>query len=239
MYKGYKLSVVMPCYNEEKAVGSVIESIPSFVDEIIVADNNSTDRTAEIARSLGAKVVFEGRKGYGRAYKTGLKNATGDIIITLDGDGTYPTVAIPYLVEILLMDKLDFISARRIFSSWDILSKQNYKEAIIRYIGNTVLSTTVMLLFGTVIHDSQSGMWVFRREVLSKVRVTSDGMPFSEEIKIEAFKNNTIKAREVPVEFFYQNREGESKLNVWGDGTKNLLFLFKKRFNLIKEDSPW
>ncbi|RMF94611.1 MAG: glycosyltransferase family 2 protein, partial [Candidatus Schekmanbacteria bacterium] len=78
MYKGYKLSVVMPCYNEEKALGGVIESIPSFVDEIIVADNNSTDRTAEIARSLGAKVVFEGRKGYGRAYKTGLKNATGD-----------------------------------------------------------------------------------------------------------------------------------------------------------------
>ena len=138
-----------------------------------------------------------------------------------------------------MQDRLDFISARRMFSSWDILSKQNYKEATIRYIGNTVLSTMVMILFGMVMHDSQSGMWVFRREVLSTIKVTSDGMPFSEEIKIEAFKNESIKAREVPVEFFYQNREGDSKLNVWGDGTKNLLFLFKKRFNLIKEDSPW
>lgn len=239
MYKDFKISVVMPCYNEEKAIAGVIKSIPSIVDEIVVSDNNSTDKTSEIAASLGAKVVFEKRKGYGRAYKTGLKNATGDIIVTLDGDGTYPAIAIPYLLDILLMDKLDFISARRIFSSWDILSKNNYKEAVIRYIGNTILSMSVMILYRTVMHDSQSGMWVFRKDILSKIRVTSDGMPFSEEIKIEAFKNKSIKAREIPVEFFYQNREGDSKLNVWGDGTKNLLFLFKKRFNLMKEDSPW
>ncbi|MBI5375433.1 MAG: glycosyltransferase family 2 protein [Candidatus Schekmanbacteria bacterium] len=239
MYNGKKISVVMPCYNEEAAIGGVIKSIPRFVDEVIVSDNNSTDRTGEIATSLGAKVVFEERKGYGRAYKTGLKCATGDIIATLDGDGTYPALAIPYLVDILLVDKLDFISARRIFSSWDILSKKNYKEAVLRYIGNTVLSLSVLFLFGKSIHDSQSGMWVFKREVLSQINVLSDGMPFSEELKIEVFTNKNLRAREIPIEFFYQKREGVSKLNLWGDGTKNLLYLFKKRFSLINGGTKW
>ena len=235
MYNDKKISVVIPCYNEEKGVAKVIKKLPDFIDEIIVIDNNSTDRTSEVAKSLGGKVVFEARKGYGRAYKTGLKAAQGDIIVTMDGDGTYPALAIPYLVDVLIEEGLDFISAKRIFKSWDLLDKKNIKEAVLRFIGNRALSLTVLLLFGCYLNDSQSGMWIFKREILPRLKVTSDGMPFSEELKIEAFKDGTLKSREVPVEFYYAKREGESKLNLWGDGFGNLAFLFKKRF--MKLDS--
>src|SRR5437016_14666644 len=90
MYRGLKISVVIPCYNEQDGIRSVIEAMPTYVDEIVVVDNNSTDRTGEIARNLGAVVVFQPRKGYGAAYQAGLPAATGDVIATLDGDGTYP-----------------------------------------------------------------------------------------------------------------------------------------------------
>jgi hypothetical protein len=225
MYKGHKISVVIPCYNEERGIAAVIDSMPEFVDEILVVDNNSSDRTAEVARSKGARVIFEGRQGYGRAYKTGLRQASGDIIVTMDGDGTYPTFAISYLIEILLLDEQDFISAARIPIHW----MQN-RNMIQRFFGNIFLTITVALLFFIRLRDSQSGMWVFRREVLSKVSVMSDGMPFSEEFKIKAFSHPEIKAREVPIQFKYVERIGESKLNLWGDGIRNLLFLFRLRF---------
>lgn len=236
MYNGKKISVVIPCYNEEKGIGKVIPKMPDFVDEIIVIDNNSNDMTSEVAKSLGGKVIFEARKGYGRAYKTGLKAAEGDIIVTLDGDGTYPALAIPYLVDALIEEGLDFISARRIFKSWDLLDKRNIKEAVLRFIGNKLLSVTTWALFGCYLKDSQSGMWIFKKEVLRKVKVTSDGMPFSEELKIEVFKNRSFKAREVPIEFYYAKREGESKLNLWGDGFGNLAFLFRKRFSKLESN---
>ena len=225
MYRGYKISVVIPCYNEEEGIAKVIENMPDFIDEILVVDNNSTDRTAEVARSMGAKVVFEGRQGYGRAYKTGLKKAEGDIIITMDGDATYPTFAISYLIEVLIRDELDFVSAARIPIHW--LGSTNMIQ---RYFGNIVLTATVLLLFGLKLRDSQSGMWVFRRKVLDKVSVLSDGMAFSEELKIKAFKNKELSCREVPIQFKYIARVGKSKLNLWKDGLKNLLYLFKLRF---------
>jgi len=88
MYRGKRISVVIPCHNEEAGVAAVLAQMPSMVDEVVVVDNASTDRTAEVARGAGARVVFEARKGYGRAYKTGFAAARGDVIVTMDGDGT-------------------------------------------------------------------------------------------------------------------------------------------------------
>ena len=219
-----KISVVIPCYNEEGGIGSVIPTLPDFIDEIVVVDNNSTDRTAEIAESLGARVVFEKKQGYGNAYKAGLPAAEGDIIVTMDGDGTYPAHAISYLLDTLFIDDLDFVSAARIPVQW-IHSLNMIK----RYFGNLGLSLATLLLFGIRLRDSQSGMWVFKRDVLDKVQVVSDGMPFSEEFKIRAFDCDDIVAREVPVQFKYITRVGDSKLNLWSDGFRNLMYLFKLR----------
>src|SRR3989441_9907399 len=108
-----KISVVIPCYNEEQGVREVIRRMPPAVDEIVVVDNNCTDRTAEVARALGARVVAEATPGYGAAYKAGLRAATGDLVITLDGDGTYPPEEIERLVNQLLDRGWDFLSASR------------------------------------------------------------------------------------------------------------------------------
>jgi len=227
MRKNKRISVVIPCYNEEQGIGEVIPTLPDFIDEIIVVDNNSSDRTAEVARSKGAKVVFVEKQGYGCAYKEGLPAAEGDLIVTMDGDGTYPAHAISYLLDTLFIDDLDFVSAARIPVQW-IQSMNMIK----RYFGNLGLSLATLFLFGLRLRDSQSGMWVFRKEVLDKIQVVSDGMPFSEEFKIRAFRCDDIVAREVPVQFKYITRVGESKLNLWGDGFKNLMYLFKLRKEL-------
>ena len=225
MHRGLKISVVIPCYNEEDGVRSVIESMPPYVDEVVVVDNNSTDRTGDIARSLGAVVVFQPRKGYGAAYQAGLPAATGDVIATLDGDGTYPADEISLLVDALEDRKLDFISGAR-FPLRDE-SAMNFSNKI----GNLVLTLTTMLLWFRPLRDSQSGMWVFRRSVLPKLRLTSDGMPLSEEIKIEAIEKLGSRFAEIGID--YRPRIGEVKLQKWRDGWLNLSFLFAKRFGMI------
>ncbi len=218
-----KISVVIPTLNEEDSIGHVLDKIPRdprYEWEIIIVDGDSKDRTREIAREKGAKVIVEKRKGYGRAYKTGFAAATGDIIVTLDGDDTYPAEKILELVDYLLVNNLDFISCERF-----TLMKKG-AMSLTHKVGNKILTWTTRLLFGVKIKDSQSGMWVFRRSILKDLNLTSDGMPFSEEIKIEAWRK--FRCQEVPIE--YRERKGEVKLNTWKDGFNNLKFLFKKRF---------
>jgi hypothetical protein len=100
----------------------------------------------------------------------------------------------------------------------------------LRVFGNWVLNVFVWLLYGLRIKDSQSGMWVFKRSILPLLNVTSDGMALSEELKIEAFRRRDLVSRELPI--YYKARTGDSKLNLWGDGFNNLLFLFRKRWEL-------
>jgi dolichol-phosphate hexosyltransferase len=223
MYKHYRVTIVIPCLNEELAIGLVLDGLPSFVDEVIVVDNNSTDRTAEVARARGAIVITELSRGYGRAYKKGFSCATGDIIITLDGDHSYPLDALSYLIEAFLNSRVGFLSGSRFPTvNPDAMS---FKHKV----GNRILSLAMSLLFLRWVSDSQSGIWVFRRDVLSKMKLTSDGMAFSEEIKIEAIRNRDIGFREMFIN--YSQRVGERKLKPWRDGFRNFAFLFKKRFS--------
>jgi glycosyltransferase involved in cell wall biosynthesis len=224
MYRGKTVSVVIPCHNEEDGIRVVLGQMPSVVDEVVVVDNASTDATAETARSLGARVVHEPRKGYGRAYKTGFAAARGDIIVTMDGDGTYPPDSIPLLLYVLVEERVDFMSARR----WR--SRSGESKSPIRLLGNAILSGTMMCLFFRFIIDSQSGMWVFRRDVLRRIEPRSDGMALSEELKILAFTHPELRCLEMPI--YYGDRIGESKLNLWRDGFGNLLFLARMRLSL-------
>ena len=216
------ITVIIPTLNEEKAIGKVLDAIPKMENlEVMIVDGLSTDRTVEIAQERGARVVLEKRKGYGRAYKTGFREARGEIIVTLDGDLTYPAEKIPELVEYLKKNELDFITCDR-------LSRLD-KRAMSRKhrLGNWILKVATNILFGLHLKDSQSGMWVFRKSTLSRFELESDGMPLSEEIKIKAFKHPDIRAEEVPID--YRIREGEVKLNSWRDGWNNLKFLFHLR----------
>jgi glycosyltransferase involved in cell wall biosynthesis len=222
MHRGLSISVVIPCYNEEEGIQSVIEGLPDCVDEVVVVDNNSTDRTAEIASGLGARVVPETHKGYGAAYKAGLPEATSDVTITMDGDGTYPSEQIEELVDFLEDKDLDFISASRFpLKNPDAMSLTNR-------VGNWGLTVAMLLIYGRSIKDSQSGMWIYRTRIYPKFRLTTDGMQFSEEIKIEAIRAKDVRFAEYHIN--YHPRIGEVKLDKWRDGFRNLFFLVQKRF---------
>jgi dolichol-phosphate hexosyltransferase len=223
MYKDLRITVVIPCLNEEQGIEEVLRRLPSFVDEIIVVDNGSTDRTADVASAFGALVIREGVRGYGRAYKRGFGSATGDIIVTLDGDHSYPPDALSYLLEAFLHLEVDFLNASR-------FPVQDRRAMSLKHkIGNLVLSLAMSILYFRWVRDSQSGMWVLRRSILRDMTLESDSMAFSEEIKIEALKNSRIRFAEIPVQ--YTSRLGEIKLNPWRDGIYNLFFLVKKRFS--------
>ena len=222
MYRDHKVTIVIPCLNEEEGIQHVLARVPEFVDEVIVVDNDSTDQTAAIARKFGARVIEETVRGYGRAYKTGLFHAQGDIIVTLDGDRSYPVDSVSYLLEALLNSKVGFISASR----FPIQNPESM--AFKNLIGNKVLSLIMSLLYLRWIRDSQSGMWIFFKDALRQMDLRSDKMAFSEEIKIEALCNPDIGFQEIPIN--YSNRAGEKKLRPWRDGWNNLIFLLKKRF---------
>jgi glycosyltransferase involved in cell wall biosynthesis len=221
VYKESCVTVIIPCLNEEKGIVQVLSRMPAFVDEVIVVDNDSTDRTAEIAQASGARVIHEKIRGYGRAYKTGLLQAKGDIIVTLDGDHSYPVDAISYLLEVFLHSGVRFLSASR------FPLKNKRAMSFKHWVGNKLLSLALSVLYFRWIRDSQSGMWVFERECLKEMKLVSDGMAFSEEIKIEAIRNRRIGFKEIYVD--YSNRTGEIKLKPWRDGFRNLLFLLQKR----------
>jgi glycosyltransferase involved in cell wall biosynthesis len=223
MYKSQKITVISPCLNEEQGIEQVLRRMPEFVDEVIVVDNGSTDKTSEVAKSFGARVIREDVRGYGRSYKTGFSSASGDIIITLDGDHSYPPDAISYLLEAFLHLDVDFLNASR-FPVRDPRA-MSFKHKV----GNLVLSLAMSVLYFRWVRDSQSGMWVFKRSFLEGMKVTSDGMAFSEEIKIEALKKDRSRFAEISI--MYTSRLGEIKLNPWRDGFYNLWFLIKKRFS--------
>ena len=191
---------------------------------MIIVDGDSKDKTQEIAKHKGAKIIIEKRKGYGRAYKTGLSKAKGDIIVTGDADATYPFDRIHLYIKQLIDEDIDFITTDR-FSEL-----KHGSMSVKHYFGNLILALALRFLFLINIRDSQSGMWIFKKEALDKIQPIedfNDGMPFSEEIKIEMFSNKTIKTKEIPSALYA--REGEVKLQSFTDGWKNFKYLFKKR----------
>lgn len=221
----------MPTLNEEKGVGKTIRSIQKNIFkkntwelEIAIVDGISKDKTQEIAKKHGAKIIIEKRRGYGRAYKTGMQKVTGDIIVTGDADATYPFNRIHDYIQMLIDENLDFITTDR------FAELKHGSMSVKHAFGNFILANALRILYFINIRDSQSGMWIFRKEALKKIQPLedfNDGMPFSEEIKIEMFSAKDIKAVEIPSTL--SSREGEVKLESFKDGYRNLKFLFKKR----------
>ncbi|MGB2070920.1 MAG: glycosyltransferase family 2 protein, partial [Poseidonia sp.] len=231
------VTVILPTRNEEEALGPTIDAIPrGWCEdlEIMIVDGNSSDRTREIALEKGIRVHLEPRKGYGRAYRTGFDVAKNDIIVTMDADCTYPAELVPELVKRLLDDDLDFITCDRLS-----LAEDGSMSGLHGF-GNWVLSFTARMLFWYGIKDSQTGMWVFRKSVFDneKMRPTNDGMPLSEEIKILA-RRHLGKKKAIEISVPYRPRVGEAEIHTWGDGWKNLKFLFARRFGLHRTRTPW
>jgi glycosyltransferase involved in cell wall biosynthesis len=230
-----RVSIVIPALNEEAGIGRVLKEVPheqlnadGYEVEVLVIDNGSTDNTAEIARQHGARVIIQPIRGYGNAYKAGFANATGDFIATGDADLTYPFDELPGIFDKMRAEDLDFVTTDRLTTLDPSAMTRSHVW------GNWLFSTTTKVLFRLPFNDSQSGMWIFKREIWPHLNVNAAGMPFSQELKIEAHMKG-FRCAEVPIT--YRARVGAVKLSTYKDGIGNAVHLAKKRISSRKRRS--
>lgn len=230
MLRKQKISLVIPCKNEAGSLRKLLPRVPSYIDEVLIVDNDSTDKTIITARYFDAKVVQEFRKdirgiGYGFAHQRGIKKATGDIIVTMDGDGTYPLEAIKPVVTHLVKNQLDFISCRR----YPLM--RAHAVSAVRQLGVRILNQEVRLLFGYPIQDILSGMWVARGSTLQQMQLEQGGWNFSPEIKLKALTGSDINFAEYHIDHRYRSG-GVSKQSIWITGFDHLFYIARFRLQL-------
>lgn len=222
-----RISLIIPCKNEERIIANTIKNIPSYVDEIIVVDNGSTDNTAEVAQKAGAIVVKEPRKlngiGYGYAHMAGLAKATGDYIFAMDGDDTYPSYQIEEIFNHMENKGYDFVSCSRL----PLKNKKAISKT--RRLGIYILNLEVLCLYGKRVNDILTGMWGIKREAVSKLDLRMGDWNLSPEIKIAAIFNKDIKFTEYHIDHFEREKE-PSKQAIWNTGFNHLTYIFKRRF---------
>ena len=223
--KEIELSVVLPCLNEEASIGACIKKIgKAFSDnhikgEIIVADNNSTDRSVEIAESLGAKVVHQKLRGYGNTYLKGLSEAKGRYILMADSDNTYDFLEIPLFLEPLRQGKADFVIGSRLKGK----IMPGAMPKLHQYIGSPLLTGMLNLFFRTNVSDAHCGMRAFSADAYRKLNLKCGGMEFASEMIIKAAEQK-LRIAEVPIT--YSARGGTpSKLRSFSDGWRHVRFM--------------
>jgi glycosyltransferase involved in cell wall biosynthesis len=218
------LSVVIPAYNEEAGIAEIIQrvlaikqpladaGVPEF--ELIVVDDGSRDKTAEIASNYSEVRLVRHRvnRGYGAALKTGFKHARGNLLGFLDADGTYPPDSFPALCSAAIEQEADLIIGSR-------MAGADSEMPLVRRIGNLFFANLVSLVGNHHVSDSASGMRVIRREILPLLYPLPDGLNFTPVMSTRAL-HEQISMVEVPIR--YSERVGRSKLSVVRDGTRFL-----------------
>jgi len=222
MIHNKKISLIVPCKNEANIIAGFILRVPKYVDEIIIVDNNSTDNSKAIAKKAGAIVLSEPRHiggiGYGFAHMTGMAKATGDYIVGMDGDDTYPVKKIKSIIKLMESKKYDVISCNR-------LPLKNAKAiSPIRRLGINLLNAEVQWLFGYKIRDILTGMWVLRRDALPKINPTKGDWNLSIEMKLNAITNRAIRFSEYHINHF-ERKGNPSKQNLLKTGVTHSVFI--------------
>jgi glycosyltransferase involved in cell wall biosynthesis len=218
-----EISVVIPCLDEEEAVGNVVDQALEGIrrsgrsGEVIVADNGSTDRSAEIAEAHGARVVSEPRKGYGSAYLAGIAAAEGRYVVMGDADETYPLRELgPFVDRLEAGDDLVMGSRYRGTIHAGAMPRLN------RYVGNPLMTGLLKLFFGVKVSDAFCGMRAIRRDALPVLDLHSTGMEFALEMVFKAYRRG-LAVSEIPIDYF--PRTGETKLNRFGDAWRSVRFM--------------
>ncbi len=214
------VSVVMPCLNEEEAIGACIEKIQrtfaaAGIDgEIVVSDNGSTDASVGIAERSGARVVHQPARGYGNAYLKGFAAARGRYLVMGDADDTYDFTMIPQFLARMQQEGYDFVTGSRYLNGG-----HGHITALHRWFGNPALTRTLNLLFGTSYTDVYCGYRAFTREAYDRIQPVSPGMEFNLELAINAGLAG-LRTLEIPI--VLGERKGESKLRTFRDGWRSL-----------------
>ncbi len=215
-----KYTVVIPAYNEEEGISRTIEDVKRATDsnyELLVVDDGSKDNTYNLAVDSGGRVLrHEINRGKVAALETGIMNASGDIIITIDGDATYEAAKITDLAE-LVENGADLAIGSRFFGD-----AQGMK--FFNRLGNWMFSFLISILTGQRVTDAQSGLRAFRKELFFRLAVKAKGLDWETEITSRALKEGYV-VKEIPTA--YSERMGESKLHPVKDGYRMLRAIFK------------
>ena len=218
-----KYSIVLPCRNEETTIEICIKKIKTSMKnldyEIIVSDS-SKDKSPEIAKKLGARVIKHNRYGYGIACILGINASKGGYIIMADADNSYDFLELPGFIK-------------ELEKGYDLILSSRYKGEIKkgsmpwlhRYIGNPFLSFTLNKKFKTNFSDTHSGFRAFTKEAFSRMDLKCNGMEFASEMLIKA-KKNSLKIKEIPIT--YWPRKGISKMRSFRDGFRHLLYILRQ-----------
>jgi len=218
-----QISVIIPCLNEQEAVGKVVDQAFEGIrrsgraGEVLVVDNASTDASAAVAAESGAIVVSEPRRGYGSAYLAGLDQARGEYLVMGDADDTYPMNELSEFVE-----RLDQGDDLVIGSRFKGTIHGDAMPFLNRFVGNPILTGMLNVLFGVKVSDAHCGMRAVRREALPVLDLHSTGMEFASEMVFKAYRRG-LRVSEVPIDYY--PRVGESKLNRFGDAWRHVRFM--------------
>jgi glycosyltransferase involved in cell wall biosynthesis len=226
-----RVSIVMPCLNEAATVATCVAKARAWLTstgitgEVLVVDNGSTDRSAELAAAAGAQVIQEDRRGYGHAYQRGFAEARGDIIVMGDADDTYDFSQLDDLIR-PLEDGYDLVLGNRFAGG----IRPGAMPWAHRYIGSPIINFLIRRFIGVPIGDSQSGFRAFTRSAYERLRLRSGGMELASEMIVNAAREG-LRVTEVPAP--YNIRLGESKLETVRDGWRHLRFLLLAAPNLL------
>ena len=225
MSNPFRLSIVMPCLNEEETLGRCIDKALQYLHnssiegEVVVADNGSTDGSVEIAKHAGARVTHAPLKGYGSALMGGIEAAQGDFIIMGDADDSYDFTSLGPFVDALLAGA-DLVMGNRFTGG----IRPGAMPFLHRYLGNPLLSLLARLFFRSPVGDFHCGLRGFRRQSILSLNLQTTGMEFASEMIVKATMRG-LKVVEVPTVLYPDGRSRPPHLRTWSDGWRHLKFL--------------
>ena len=216
-----RLAVLVPCFNEEAAIAQVVRDFRAALPQatIYVYDNNSTDRTMEVARAAGAVVRRETHQGKGNVVRRMFSDIDADVYVLVDGDATYDAPSAPVMIAQLLEDRLDMVVAARVHDE-----QAAYRRGHVT--GNRLLTGFVATVFGTVFSDILSGYRVFSRRFVKSFPVLSGGFEIETELTVHALELE-LPVAEIRTPYYARPEGSESKLSTWRDGFRILGTILK------------
>ena len=226
-----KIAVLIPCYNEELTVEKTVSDFKRVLPnaDIYVYNNNSMDRTKELALKAGAIVKDEYRQGKGAVVRSMFRDIDADVYIMVDGDDTYPAEEVEGLITPVLEGKADMVIGDRLSSTYYSENKRPFHN-----FGNSLVKGLINFLFKSDLNDIMTGYRSFSKKFVKCMPVMSNGFQIETEMTIFALTNN-MQVVNVPITYRDRPEGSESKLNTFSDGFKVLLTLF----NLFKDNRPF
>lgn len=226
-----KIAVLIPCYNEEKTIGKVVRDAKAALPKstIYVYDNNSTDRTVEIAKEAGAVIKHEYMQGKGNVIRRMFREIDAESYIMVDGDDTYPMEFAGEMVDKVLNHNADMVVGDRLSSTYFTENKRPFHN-----FGNSIVRGSINQLFGCDIKDIMTGFRAFSYQFVKTFPVMSKGFEIETEMTIHAVSNN-MQVENVIVEYRDRPEGSESKLNTYSDGIKVIMTIIR----LYREYKPF